>query len=142
MHRIIPISVAFISILVVAGLVWPFIASDHRRASRDVVMEASQRNDPRGMALNPGFNSYVRQIHLPDGTECGIVTMKDRSEVCYWFASHHLTRDHGSTLFRFTDGSERIMAGCFCCEVQLPESGLADVKDLHAFINRHDGLTP
>jgi hypothetical protein len=34
------------------------------------------------------------------------------------------------------------MAGCFCCEVLLPEEQLASLDALRQFIHAHDGVRP
>lgn len=142
MNRVFPIVAIITATGLLAGMVWPMVVTDHHRASQDVVMESSRHHDPRSIELKEGFNSYVQRALLPDGIECGTITLEDRAQVHYWFASHHLTRDQGATLFRFPDGSERMMAGCFCCELQLPDAGFRDAKGLHAFIDRHDGQAP
>lgn len=142
MQRILALSAVIAATGLVIGFLWPFIAGDDRPDSRVLVREFARTTDPRSLDLQPGFASYMRTAHLPDGTECGVFSTTDRSDIQYWFASHHLTRDLGSTLFRFSDGSERVMAGYFCCEVQLPEAGFGDVKEVQAFIDLNDGKRP
>jgi hypothetical protein len=142
MHRIITLSAVIAATGLVLGFLWPFIAGADRPDSRVLVRELARTTDPLSMDLQPGFASYMRTAHLPDGTECGVFSTTDHSHIQYWFASHHLTRDLGSTLFRFADGSERVMAGYFCCELQLPEAGFRDEKAVHAFIDHNDGKMP
>ena len=124
------------------GSLWLLLARDSRRPSREWVQEAARLHDPNQLPLTEGFNRYVRRSVLSDGIECGVITLKDRTEVSYWFASHHHSRDIGAALFRLPSGVDRIMAGCFCCEVQFPEEPFAEEKDLVAFITRHDNQLP
>ena len=105
---------------------------------RVVAME----NDPATLALERGYNTYIRRTFLKDRTETGIIDLKDGSSSKYWFRSHHLSHDIGGTWFRMSDGQEVYMAGYFCCEVQLPEEQLGSLAALRDFINEHDGVAP
>ena len=142
MSRTFPIVVIIAATGLLAGMAWRFVRAGDHRTSQDIVADSARHLDPRMMKLKPGFNSYVKRALLPDGMECGTIVLNDRAEILYWFISHHLTRDQGSTLFRFPDGSGRIMDGYFCCELQLPDTGFKDAKGLHAFIDRHNGQAP
>jgi hypothetical protein len=110
--------------------------------SRSQLEAARKQNDPAALKLEPAYNDYARRTILPDGTETGIVQCKDGSIAKFWFRSHHLTGDLGGTIFAMSDGSEKFMAGYFCCEVQLPDSQLASLDDLRSFISRADGERP
>lgn len=94
------------------------------------------------MKLEPAYNDYVRRAFLPDGSETGVIQLKDGSSARYWFRSHHQSKDLGGTIFAMSDGSEKFMSGCFCCEVQLPETQLASLDALRAFIRSADGERP
>jgi hypothetical protein len=94
------------------------------------------------MKLEPAYNDYARRTILPDGTETGVIQLKDGSTAKYWFRSHHQSEDLGGTIFAMSDGSERFMSGYFCCEVQLPRTQLASLDELRAFIAKADGVRP
>ena len=121
------------------------------RSQREVV-RISAVSDPASLTLKPGYNDYVRRTRLAGGTEAGIITCRDGSSARYWFRSHHLAseegiqsyfmRENGSTLFRFSDGTEHFMSGWFCCEVQLPEKQLTSLTELRSFIEEHHGVGP
>jgi hypothetical protein len=68
--------------------------------------------------------------------------LKDGSSAKYWFRSHHLSDDLGGTIFTMSDVSQRFMSGYFCCEVQLPDTQLASLDELRAFIREVDGERP
>ena len=102
----------------------------------------SEKYDPSKLNLNQGYNSYVKNMHLEDGTEIGIIYLKDGTQSKYWFRSHHLVDDIGGTWFAMGNGQKKYMAGWFCCEVQLPKEQLASLKDLESFINEHHGISP
>ena len=111
------------------------------RSQREVE-QVSATCDPTSISLASAFNDYVRRAVLPDGTEVGVISCRDGSSSRFWFRSHHLTRDDGCTLFRFSDGTHVFMTGFFCCEVQLPEQRPASVAELRGFIREHDGISP
>lgn len=102
----------------------------------------SATSDPSSLALEQGYNTYVRRANLTNGTEVGIISCSDGSSSRYWFRSHHLTHDDGGTFFRLSDGTGLFMSGWFCCEVQLPEQQLASLVELRAFIREHHGISP
>lgn len=112
------------------------------KSSRSYLERARKQNDPATMKLGPAYNNYVRRAFLTDGTETGIIQLKDGSSARYWFSSHHKSKDLGGTIFAMSDGSEKFMSGYFCCEVQLPETQLASLNELRAFIRRGDGERP
>lgn len=72
----------------------------------------------------------------------GIIKCKDGSSSKYWFRSAHLTGDLGATLFHLSDGTQLLMSGGFCCEVQLPKDQLASLDDLRAFVKKNDRVKP
>lgn len=94
------------------------------------------------MQLEAGYNSYVRRTFLADGTEAGIIQMRDGATAKYWFRSHHNSEDRGGAWFSMSDGTQLFMSGYFCCEVQLPETQLASLEALRAFIRQNDGVDP
>jgi len=110
--------------------------------SRELVTRASIENDPDQMELSTGANKYIRRTILPDSTETGIIQISDGSEVKYWFRSHHLSDDLGSSRFVFPDGRERTVSGYFCCEVMFSQEGFATVADLDSFLIKIDGTSP
>jgi hypothetical protein len=104
--------------------------------------QVHRSTDPATLSLEPAYNHYAHRTFLPDGTEVGVVQLKDGSIAKYWFRSHHLSQDKGGTIFALSDDSRRFMSGYFCCEVQLPEEQLASLADLRAFISAADGQRP
>ena len=100
------------------------------------------QQDPSTLTLEPGYNHYVQRVILKDGTEVGIIQMKDGSTSKYWFRSHHLVDDIGGTWFKMSDGTTTYMAGWFCCEVQLPEKQIGSLDELKSFIREHHGISP
>lgn len=126
-----------ITFIAFAALLIGCTSRSQREAER-----VSATSDPASLSLERGYNDYVRRIILTDGTETGIIMCRDGSSSRFWFRSHHLTRDVGGTLFRFSDGTEVFMSGYFCCEVQLPEPQLASLAELRTFIQKHDGFHP
>lgn len=99
--------------------------------------------DPASRTLEVGYNKYTKRAFLKDvEIETGIITLLDGDTVKYWFQSHHLRDDSGLTLFRLSDGSEKVLRGWFCCEVQLPEEGFANKEALLSFIEKKDGVGP
>jgi hypothetical protein len=110
--------------------------------SREIVNRASITNDPAGMELSAGANNYIRRTTLPDSTETGIIRLSDGSEVKYWFRSHHLSDDLGTSKFRFPDGSERTISGYFCCEVMFSQEEFRSSADLDSFLTKIDGTSP
>ena len=111
-------------------------------STRSDLERISQVADPASLQLERGYNEYVSRTSLDDGTEVGVIACRDGSIARFWFKSHHLTDDHGGTLFRFSDGTELYMAGGFCCEVQLPERQFANLAELRQFIRETDGTPP
>ena len=109
-------------------------------STKDRLWSIAQRHDPAHLSLTQAFNSYVRSSRLEDGTELGIITMKDGSSAKYWFRSHHLSHDMCGTWFRMSTGETSYMAGYFCCEVQLPDKQLQSLDALKAFIQQHDRI--
>ena len=127
---------AFIlSVLAIAGC-------DSVSESRADVDAAAKANDPSKLTLQAGGVSYGERIILPSGIEAGILTLGDGEQVKYWFKSHHLGDDLGCTRFEYADGSLNYLAGRFCCEVRLPESGIADRGELQQYIAANDGKSP
>ncbi|OAM89727.1 hypothetical protein AW736_11875 [Termitidicoccus mucosus] len=94
------------------------------------------------MHLEAAYNSYVQRAILDDGTEAGVIHMRDGSSSRYWFRSHHRTGDMGGTWFAMSDGTRSYMAGWFCCEVQLPDDQLASLDALKKFVREHHGIAP
>ena len=114
------------------------MSSTHRE-----LQHIAAASDPATLALESGYNTYIRRASLADGTEIGVITCRDGSSSRYWFRSHHLSDDdRGGTLFRFSDGTEHFMSGWFCCEVQLPDQQLASLTELRDFIRKHRGVEP
>jgi hypothetical protein len=105
-------------------------------------LQCSAKYAPKSQTLHKGYNDYVRCVHLENGIETGIITCQDGSTSDYWFLTHHISKDKGGTLFRFSDGSEVYMTGYFCCEVQLPEQPFASLSELRDFIQKRDGTGP
>ena len=101
-----------------------------------------QQHDPARVTLEQGYNDYVHRAILEDGTEIGIIQIKDNSSSKFWFRSHHLVDDIGGTWFQMSDGTTSYMAGWFCCEVQLPEKQLKSLDELKEFICQHHGDNP
>jgi hypothetical protein len=124
-------------VIAFAAILTGCASSTHRELRR-----ISAASDPASLSLEKGFNDYVHRTILADGTEAGIIRCRDGSSSHFWFRSHHLTRDDGGTLFRFSDGTEVFMSGYFCCEVQLPEQQIASLGDLRAFIRQRHGISP
>lgn len=118
------------------------LASCEKSASRSYLEGVRKQNDPATMKLEPAYNDYARCAILPDGTETGVVQLKDGSSAKYWFRSHHHSNDLGGTIFAMSDGSERFMSGYFCCEVQLPDKQFASLDELRPFIGQADGQRP
>jgi hypothetical protein len=99
--------------------------------------------DPSGLSLDPGYNKYVKRAFLKDEEiETGIITLQDGEIIKYWFQSHHLRNDSGLTLFRLSDGQDKIMHGWFCCEVQLPEEGFRNRQTFLDYVAKYDGIEP
>ena len=113
-----------------------------RENAREKVTEAAREYDPKALDLHEGFNDYVRCSREVPELEIGVITLGDRDEVRYWFASHHATRDQGCTRFEYSDGSERFLDGAFCCEVQLAEVQPANRTQLDAFLDSREGVRP
>ncbi len=111
-------------------------------STKEPLRELNKKYDPSALKLKQGYNSYVQNTHLEDGTEIGIIYLKDGSYAKYWFRSHHLVDDIGGTWFLMSDGQKEYMAGCFCCEVQLPENQPSNLKDLKRLIDECHGLKP
>jgi hypothetical protein len=118
------------------------LASCQKSGSRSYLEGVRKQNDPVNMKLEAAYNDYARRAILPDGTETGVVQLKDGSTAKYWFRSHHQSNDLGTTIFAMSDGSERFMSGYFCCEVQLPDKQPASLDELRAFIDQADGQRP
>jgi len=110
--------------------------------SRDLVIHSSLKHDPAEMELSTGSNKYIRRAILPDNTETGIIQISDGNEVKYWFRSHHLSNDLGSSKFVFSDGREKIVSGYFCCEVMFSQKEFRSVADFESFLTKIDGISP
>ena len=110
--------------------------------TKEPLHQVMQQNDPASMKLEQAFNAYVDCVRLDDGTETGIIHLKDGTSSKYWFRSHHMCKDMGGTWFLMSDGKETYMAGWFCCEVQLPEKQMESLADLRTFIRQNDGDPP
>ena len=124
----------FLAVLLLAGCA--------RYPSKAPLRSTMQQHDPSALTLDAGFNDYVRRSFLEDGTEVGIIHLKDGSTSKYWFRSHHHVDDMGGTWFQMSDGTTTHMAGWFCCEVQLPVNQLASLDELKAFIRKNHGVSP
>jgi hypothetical protein len=111
-------------------------------SSKKPLLYISQHNDPSSHILKKGYNSYVHRAFLKDGTELGIIQMKDGSSSKYWFRSHHHADDMGGTWFFMSDGTKAYMAGWFCCELQLPEQQFESLADLKKFIKKYHRIKP
>ena len=72
----------------------------------------------------------------------GIIQISDGNEVKYWFRSHHLSNDLGSSKFVFSDGREKIVSGYFCCEVMFSQKEFRSVADFESFLTKIDGISP
>ena len=105
-------------------------------------MKMSEIYNPTSLKLEKAYNPYVTNTFLDDGTEVGIIQLKDASNVKYWFKSHHITNDFGGTLFQFNNGNNIYMKGFFCCEVQLPNKQSLSKKELMKFIKYNNNIRP
>lgn len=122
--------------LLTAGLVSP----DTTKAP---LKRISKRVDPATLRLEPGHVPFISHTILDDGTEVGIITMKNGSTAKYWFRSHHLDSGSiGGTWFAFDDGTRLYMSGYFCCNVDLPGGQPSEPDDLKRFIWKHHGTSP
>ncbi len=114
--------------------------------SKEPVHELTLKLDPATLTLKQGYNSYVQRIIIPEEKiETGIIKLKDGSSSKYWFRSHHLVdgiEGIGGTWFKMSNGTEKYMAGYFCCELQLPDEQPSSLKELMEFINEHHGISP
>ncbi len=129
-------------ILAAIVIVFVVILFDLPSKSQKYVEEASKQFDPARSELQQGFNSYVKMAWTKEGVEFGYIYLTNGDKVKYWFLSHHLSGDLGSTLFEFSDGERVYMDGGFCCEVQLPEKQLRDRQELEEVIKAYDDTTP
>ena len=102
----------------------------------------TEQYDPSSMQLQQGPYSYAKRASLEDGTELGIIWMKDGSSSKYWFRSHHLVNDIGGTWFSMSDGRKMYMAGYSCCEIALPKEQFESLSDLRKFVRKHHGRIP
>lgn len=110
--------------------------------NRDHVTRSCNENDPAQMELSTGANKFIRRTILPDGTETGIIQTAYGNEVKYWFRSHHLSNDLGTSRFVFPDGRERTISGYFCCEVMFPHQDFKSPNELDSFLTEIDGMSP
>jgi hypothetical protein len=110
--------------------------------TKNILMNIASKNDPEKLKLAEGYNKYIQRAYLKDGTELGIIYLKDGSSSKYWFRSHHLSKDIGGTWLFMSDGEKEYMAGWFCCEVQLPEQQIESLSALRKFIRKYDGISP
>ena len=118
------------------------MAGCNRYPTKEPLEQTSRACDPAKLQLAEGYNDYVQRTFLADGTEVGVISLKDGSTAKYWFRSHHMCKDIGGTWFELSDGTRVYMAGFFCCEVQLPEPQLESLDALRAFIKQGDGVQP
>ena len=119
-----------------------FCAGCSRYPTKAPLKRVSEKNDPSSLKLKQGYTTYVKYTHLEDGTNLGIIQMKDDSWSKYWFWSHHITDDMGGTWFVMSDGKKIYMAGYFCCEIILPEKQFENLGELRNFIKGHHGKSP
>jgi hypothetical protein len=119
-----------------------FLGSCARFPAKESLRRISEIAAPEKLRLEAGFNLYVQRAELEDGTEVGVIRMKDGTSSRYWFRSHHLTGDMGGTWIEMSDGTKSYLAGWFCCEVQLPNEQLASLDSLKNFIRNHHGIAP
>lgn len=113
------------------------------RVTRAGLEAVASSNDPSAHTLGQAIDGYVeRTVLMPTGIETGRIKMKDGSSARYWFKSHHASRGIGGTLFKLSDGTTTFMSGYFCCEAQFPRAQFAELAELRAFIDMHDGSPP
>lgn len=43
-----------------------------------------------------------------NGIEYGIITLKNKKLIKFWFLSHHLISDKGGTIYEFPDGEKKV----------------------------------
>ena len=133
---------------VAAAIICLLVAGFHiyknfsRSGSRELVIRASAENDPYQLELSTGANKFIRRVILPDSTEVGIIRTADGNDVRYWFRSHHLSDDLGSSRFVFPGGRERIVSGYFCCEVMFSQKDFRSIDELDSFLAKVDGTSP
>jgi len=109
--------------------------------TKSTLKRISEDNDPSSLKLEDGY-AYVRRTFLKDGTELGIIQIRNGSSSKYWFRSHHLSDDIGGTWFSMSDGESEYMAGFFCCEAIFPGKQFENLDDLRGFIKKHHGTNP
>lgn len=112
------------------------------RDSRKMVDSTAAKYDPAEMELQQGYNDFLRYKLVGEDVQAGTVRLKDGEVVKFWFASHHLTSDMGTTRFDFADGKVVYFKGYFCCEVQLPEENFTSRKELLDFLSKNDEAMP
>jgi hypothetical protein len=110
--------------------------------TKALLKRISEQYDPATFELERVYDCYWQRAFLDDGTEIGIIQMKDGSYAKYWFRTHHLVDDIGGTWFLMSDGKEMYTAGDFCCEVLLPKEHFETLDDLKRFIREHHGTSP
>ncbi|SHI52793.1 hypothetical protein SAMN02745181_0321 [Rubritalea squalenifaciens DSM 18772] len=110
--------------------------------SREIVIRSAGQHNPLQLELSAAGNDYIRRKILADQTETGTITLRDGEVVCYWFRSHHLCSDMGTTLFRFPGGEDFYLSGYFCCEVSFPQDSFASAQELSTFLQSVDGTQP
>ncbi len=103
---------------------------------------AAWRHDPSAMSLGNSPLIHKSWAHLPEGIEIGLIHLKDRGTVKYWFISRHEQPGIGITRFDFPDGTTAYLRGYFCCEVQMPDEAVGDKQALLAFIGRSNRIHP
>jgi hypothetical protein len=108
--------------------------------SRRVLDEIASRFNPDNLKLESHRDSRVSSTRI-DGIQVGRINIENQF-VSFWYRSHHISDDLGSTRFEFSDGGVHYLDGYFCCDVSLPASSLETKSDLLAFIEAKSGSSP
>lgn len=77
------------------------------------------------------------------GIQHGIITLKNKEEIKFWFISHHFLSDKGGTIYEFPNGDKKFISGMHCCEVQFNDSKpLSDLSTFKNYIETENGRAP
>lgn len=133
------VTLFFVTLGVGGCFLW--IEYDHiSHESRRALDKTALRLSPDNLKLESHRNSQVSSTVI-DGIQIGRINIENQF-VTFWYRSHHISDDIGSTRFEFSDGSVHYLDGYFCCDVSIPASSLQTKSDLLAFIEAKNGVSP
>lgn len=109
----------------------------------DLIPYATQKNLLRRsrQIFDPGFLSrrgedgYIQYQQLEDGTEYGMIRLKDGSWAKYWSNPFESMRGGALSLFNLSNGSEIFVPGFYSSKQPLPEEFFLSLKAFQDFIN-------